>query len=62
MLWVWLWFSGVPAVQTFWGGCVILVAVAWHMRGDFERPDRNLDPLLTETAEPGGDFRPRSLD
>ena len=36
MLWVWLWFAEVPAVQTLWGGCIILLVVAWHMKKDFE--------------------------
>lgn len=34
VLWVWLWFSEVPAVQTFWGGSIILLAIAWHMKRD----------------------------
>ena len=49
MLWVWLWFSEVPAVQTFWGGCIILVAVAWHMKKDFE-PDGTLRDVDTQEA------------
>ena len=36
MLWVWLWFAELPAVHTLWGGCIILLAVAWHMKRDFK--------------------------
>ena len=47
MLWVWLWFAELPAVHTLWGGCIILLAVAWHMKRDFK-----LDTQGQQTSQP----------
>ena len=46
-LWVWIFFSEVPARETFIGGGLVLAAVLWNVGAELRKTNEALFPALT---------------